>query len=232
MSEGCFEIEDLERALELPADHPRRRHLEECARCRSLADMLRDFATEAVAPVESGFAAVDASLRAEIAEITGVPEALAEVEPAPRAAEVPAAPSRKPWWSFGAPRPALAFAALLVVASAGVALWRANAPAPVLRDASGTGAGAFATLPAKAIAGGLELTWFSEPGADAYRVVFLDGSLRDVARTAPSADTSFVLAPASLPDGLVHGAEVAWQVEALAGGDVVATTSARPLRVP
>ncbi len=232
MSEGCFEIEDLERALELPADHPRRRHLEECARCRSLADMLRDFATEAVAPVESGFAAVDASLRAEIAEITGVPEALAEVEPAPRAAEVPAAPSRKPWWSWPRLQPALAFASVLVVCAVGVALWRKNESAPLMRDASGSGAGAFATAPERAVAGGLELAWTAEPGADAYRIVFLDGSLREVARTAALSGTRFVLDPAALPDGLSRGASVAWQVEALAGGDVVTTTAPRALVVP
>ena len=86
-------------------------------------------------------------------------------------------------------------------------------------------------MPAKPVAGGLELAWSAEPGADAYRVVFLDGSLREIARTPARPGTRLALESAALPDGLVHDAEVAWYVEALAGGDVVAKTAARTLRV-
>lgn len=129
-------------------------------------------------------------------------------------------------------RPAFAFAALLVVATAGVALWRVNTSAPVMRDASGTGAGAFAAGPARPVDGGLALKWTAEPAVDDYCVVFLDGALREIARTKPIAATQLKLESAALPDGLEHGAQVAWYVEARAGGDVVARTATRTLRVP
>jgi hypothetical protein len=82
MSEECISVEELERVLELPGEHPRRRHLDGCARCRGLADMLGEFAAEAPAPPESGFADVDARLRASIAAATGI------------AVAAPAAPAR------------------------------------------------------------------------------------------------------------------------------------------
>lgn len=50
MSEERILVEELERVLELPGEHPRRRHLDGCARCRGLADMLGEFAAEAPAP--------------------------------------------------------------------------------------------------------------------------------------------------------------------------------------
>lgn len=239
MSDRCPAIEELEAVLALPAADPRRRHVDDCARCRSLADMLREFAATTVAPAAAGFGTADPSLRDTIAELTGVRESEAapvaepplaprEFVPEPKAQK----PLRAPWWSFGAVRPAFAFAALLVVATAGVALWRANTGAPVMRDASGAGAGAFAAGPARPVAGGLDLSWTAEPGVDDYCVVFLDGGLREIARTKPVATTQLKLEPAALPDGLAHGAQVAWYVEARAGGDVVARTATRTLRVP
>ncbi len=223
MSEECISVEELERVLELPGEHPRRRHLDECARCRGLADMLGEFAAEAPAPPGSGFADVDARLRASIAGITGIAEAS------------PAAPSRPgpvSWFRLPRWQPAFAFAALLVVGFGGAAIWRANAPAPLMRDGAGAQAQSFAALPERAVAGGLELGWSAAPGADGYAVVFLDGSLREIARLAPLKNTRCRLDAAALPAGLAHGAEVAWQVEAFAGGDWIARTSARALRVP
>ncbi|MBI5171077.1 MAG: hypothetical protein HZA61_16445 [Candidatus Eisenbacteria bacterium] len=238
MSDRCPAIEELEGLLALPEADPRRRHVEDCARCRSLADMLGEFASTTAAPAAAGFAAADASLRETIAELTGVresrepegapqPAAPREFVPEPAPARVRA---RAPWWSFGALRPAFAFAALLVVASAGVALWRANAPEPVMRDAAG--AESFVANPARPVAGGLELSWSAEPGSDEYRVVFLDGALREIARTKIVTDTQLTLESAALPDGLRHGDQVAWYVEARAGGDFVAQTAPRTLRVP
>lgn len=232
MSEHCVAIEELERVLELPADDARRRHIESCARCRSLAGMLAEFASAAPAPVEAGFAAVDARLRETIAELTGVTEHEGVSLPqAPRESlrEAPVAP-RAPGWSFGALRPAFAFAALLVVASAGVALWRANAPTPVMRDASGPAA--FTASASQAIAGAVQIAWTPVAGADGYRVVFLGPSLRELARLDSVSASPATLRADALPAGLAHGAEVAWQVEALAGTDVIATTPAQTLRVP
>lgn len=235
MNESCPAIEELEAMLALPAADPRRRHVDACARCRSLADMLGEFAATTTAPAAAGFAAADGALRDTISELTGVrasdaPTVPAEAPPAPREIVPPAAAPRQPWWPFGTLRPAFAFAALFVVAFAGIVLWRAIPGAPVMRDASGVGV--FAALPTRAIAGGLELVWNAEPGADEYRVVFLDGTLREIARTPARPGTRLALESAALPDGLVHGVEVAWYVEALAGGDVVAKTAARTLRVP
>lgn len=232
MSEHCVAIEELERVLELPAADPRRLHVESCARCRSLAGMLAEFAGAAAAPAEAGFAAADARLRDTIAELTGIREGDpdAAAEPTPRAAVRSAfREPRASWWNFGALRPALAFAALLVVTSAGVLLWRANAPAPVMRDA---GNAAFTASASPSTAGVVEIAWTPVAGADGYRVLFLDASLREVARIDGLAAAPAELRADTLPPGLAHGAEVVWQVEALSGSDRLALSGARTLRVP
>ncbi len=231
MSEHCPAIEELETLLALPADDPRRRHVDDCSRCRSLADMLTEFASHPAAPAEAGFAAVDARLRDTIAELTGVTEREDVAVAASPFREVRPA-SRAPRWSFGALRPAFAFAAVLVVATAGVALWRANSPGPVMRDASGTAAAAFTASVSPQLDGALRIVWTPAEGADGYRVLFLDPSLREIARLDAISASEVTLRAEALPPGLTHGVEVAWQVEALAGTDRVAVTDARTLRVP
>ncbi|MFN8586197.1 MAG: hypothetical protein U0704_00210 [Candidatus Eisenbacteria bacterium] len=231
MSEHCVAIEELERVLELPAADPRRLHVESCARCRSLAEMLADFAG-GTTPVEAGFAAADARLRDTIAELTGVQERPAEAAAAaaPEGFRPARAERRSPWWSFGGLRPALAFAALLVVASAGVAMWRANTSPPLMRDASGSQS--FASRPALEVSDGWELGWSAQPGADRYQVHFSDASLRSVAELPVTNGLKATLRRDALPAGLRHGAEVAWQVVAYSGPDVVGATGMRTLRVP
>lgn len=233
MKGSCIPIEALGRVAALPAGHPERAHLDDCARCRSLLAMLTEFETPARAPEGARFADADAALRATIAGLA----AEGEPDPAPPvAARASRAADRGGWLArllpvAPLPRFAAAFAALAVVALAALLLGRGPANEP-LRDATPGAGAAFTVAEPRAIAGGVELAWTAVPGADRYRVVFLDAALDPVARADAGAATRLVLRADALPAGLAHGAAVGWQVEALAGNDLRATSPARALLVP
>jgi hypothetical protein len=230
MSGDCIPVEDLGRILALPEGDPGRAHLEGCSRCRSLAEMLVEFARPGVAVAESGFAEVDDLLRTTIADITGVGEEPARAEaPSPVREFVPE-PRRRAW--FGFPQLAGAFAALAIVAVAGVVMLRSHGAPPVMRGAPAAGANTFAEAAAREVAGGVEFTWTPVAGATAYQVIFLDESLREVARLAPVPGTSARLESGRLPAPLLHGSSVGWEVEALAGSDRFAVSRTLALRVP
>ncbi len=230
MSERCIPVEELASVLALPADHARRRHVDSCARCQANAALLRDFEAPAVRPGEARFDSADASLRRSIEALTGV------------STDVPAAAAREQrtaWQAladgFAGPRLRLA-GALAVVVLAGVvgAAWWASRPSTdVMRSApSGSATAAFASEPAEAVEGGLELRWNAMPGATSYEVVLLGEGLREVGRLAPTTDTHVVLRAADRPAGLAPGAAVAWQVEARSGTDVLASTGTRAIDLP
>jgi len=235
MKATCIPIEELGRVAALPQDAPERAHLETCARCRSLLAMLAEFESPTVSRQGARFADADAQLRATIAGLAGGdPDSVSE--PEPRESRVRA---RAPWFGWRLPswprrRLAFAFASLVVVALAGTSLYRTLAHDPQMRAASpGTPqATPFVAAAARQVAGGAELSWSAERGADRYRVVFFDASLNEVARLDAGAATTLLLRADALPAGLSHGQSVGWQVEALAGDDLRARTPTRPLLVP
>jgi hypothetical protein len=229
VSGPCIPIEELARVAERPADDPARRHLERCPHCQSLLVMLRDFETSGERPAAAGFEAADPRLLATIAELTGVNDD--DEAPAPARRVVGARPA-VPWWRLPMPRLAAAFAALALVSVASVSVWRAQHAAPIMRAAPGRAVSVFVAREPRAVAGGLVLEWSALPAAEAYQVVFLDDSLREIAHLGPLTASALTLDAAALPAGLVHGTTVGWQVEALAGGDLVDVTPTRALRVP
>jgi hypothetical protein len=91
---------------------------------------------------------------------------------------------------------------------------------------------ALALEPARTIAGGIELRWSAEPGADAYQVAFYAGDLREIARLAPAPDTSCVVRRDELPATLAPGTPLLWRVTALRGGDPIATSEVAGLNAP
>lgn len=233
MKGSCIPLETLGRVAALPTGHPERAHLDECARCRSLLAMLTEFETPVRAPALARFADADAALRATIAGLA----AEGEPDPVPPvAARTSRAADRGGWLArllpaAPLPRFAAAFAVLAVVTLAALLLGRGPAHEPLRGAAPGAGA-AFAAAEPRVVAGGVELAWTAVPGADCYRVVFLDAALDPLARADAGAATRFVLRADALPAGLAHGATVGWQVEALAGDDLRATSPARALLVP
>ncbi len=195
------------------------------------AALLRDFEAPAVRPGEARFDAADAPLRRSIEALTGV---------STEAPVATAAREQRTAWqalveAFAGPRLRLA-GALAVVVLAGVvgAAWWASRPSTdVMRSVpAGPATTAFASEPARAVEGGLELRWSAMPGATTYEVVLLGEGLREVGRLAPTSGTHVVLRPADRPAGLASGTAVAWQVEAHSGADVLARTDTRAIDLP
>ena len=235
MSGSCVPVEELGRVARLPAGHPERRHLDDCTRCQTLLVMLKAFETQSDRPEDAGFEAADPQLRATIEGL--LREELARAESPPvRDPYVrrPATNRTGLWPRLARPRLALAFAALIAVSGAGVVLWRLHEPPTAMRAVPSQlpGGTVFASEPAVQVVGGVELRWGEVPGATGYRVVFLDSTLHELARLEPADERAVRLMSNALPAGLVHGATVGWQVEALAGNDRLARTRTRALRVP
>jgi len=208
MSESSLDPNEVARLLSLPPGHPERE--------RAMRDP--EFASLALALAE--FEAPRAAGREQPAE------------PVPRARAGAGGPPLG--WLLGAfatpaRRGALAFAGLVLVA--GIAWWSfARSP----REGAMRGveeAGTFALLPPHDH-GTATLEWTAAPHADGYRVVFLGPGLDEVARVDAGTATRLVLRPGALPAGLASGARLSVEVVALRGGETVATTAARSIRIP
>jgi hypothetical protein len=232
MSESCVPVEELGRLAALPVGHPERHHVEACTRCQALLVMLRAFEQPSPGPERAAFEAADPKLRAAIEDLVGsASEApLARVRRARDADDA----RRRRGWTWAPARWGWAFALVVVIAGAGTMAWRAQLPGSTMRSApSSTTAGAtFASESSTPAGGAVELRWAQVSGATSYRVVLYDAALREIAALAPGRSTSLRLTADSLPAGLAHGALAGWQVEALAGGDPIARSATRGLRVP
>lgn len=168
--------------------------------------------SEAVATLERRF-------RGELASESGV---------APNAARPAIRPVRsgRTWW---APifRPALATAAVVVVAVAGV--WFAARPRPTaLRGAEDTPV----IQEPRQVADGLEIHWTPVAGAESYRLSFVDDSMREIAAVEAWPGTRYSLKASALPPGLEHGADVILQVQPVRARAAAGAVGTRSLRVP
>jgi hypothetical protein len=134
-------------------------------------------------------------------------------------------------------RPALAFAALAIVAGAGYwagTSFLAGREPLVLRageETPGAAPSPAVTLLAPRLGHErLTLRWRAVPGADAYEVLLLDDGFALLSRQATARDTVLELAlpPRTGVDGAIP---VYWQVVARRSGDVVAESVPAPLDV-
>jgi hypothetical protein len=69
--------------------------------------------------------------------------------------------------------------------------------------------------------GGLQLTWQSQPGGTAYRVVLYSSTLQEIARHDAGQATSLVLEPGTWSALQAPGEPLIWRVEILRDGDMV-----------
>ncbi len=243
----CVRVEELGDLLELPADDPRRRHVEGCPRCRTLLASYARFLTPGTPP---------AGARLEQAEVrlTQVLRgALHGSSAAP--AGPPASPDRAPARAQGRPgfweqlrelanapalRPAWAAVAILVVASVAFSLLDIRGPGrrePVLRGGAPPARTQAVAKPgllpvAPASGGALRLGWTRVPGAEDYEVRLYSADLAQLAALGPTADTTLVLRPQALPARPRPGETVLWRVYARRGGDEIAYSPVGMLRVP
>jgi hypothetical protein len=230
MTDHPFSPEEFVRLLSLPEGHPERLRAESSGMLEAWRRMLVEFEAPPVqvaSPDE--LASADAALERRMAGAIGA-------SPGRRA--IPAVPgaSGAGFWSrlAGAlSRPAVRPAfALVVIAIAAGGLWWAKANRTPGAVRGGSGEATF-KVAAHAEAGGmLELSWAAVPGADGYRVRFFGGTLREIARLDHVSEPMLRLGPDSLPAGLGPGAEVMVEVAAVRGGDVIAVSGPKAVRLP
>jgi len=216
---ACIDADQIGSVLELPADDPRRRHLEECPRCRNLA---RAYAAFIGAEAPAGARPEEARRH-----LGGVIRAEAAKD-AERSHE-----ARQPFrWMQGWWRPAGIVAAAAAVVLVAAVVWMGRGPAtpPLLRSEGGT-AGALVTEPAAIADGAVHLTWHPVAGADRYQVRIYDADLDEVYRSVPGPDTSVVIPRADIPVPEGNPGMV-WRVHAFHGDDPVAVSAPGAIPTP
>lgn len=224
----CIAADQVEHTLALPPEHPLAAHVRDCPRCAALVLEYRDFM--AAAHVPEGADVADASRRLTGAIADLVVPAAAERRivsaPAPGLGQRLAA-----WWAGPARAPALAMAALAVLAAG---WWVTRAPAPAGDTLRGPGAAARPMIEVRAIAAGgdaLVLAWSSVPGAGLYSVTLLDATLEPRAELPLTSDTTLALARAQWPVAAA-GETLYVRIDALQDAQVVAVSSLHPLILP
>jgi hypothetical protein len=224
----CPTEAELAEALGLAADDPRHVHLDGCPRCRArLAEYRAFLAAPAGVPGDDATDAERRLLAFIVREIAPVASAAPPAIPSPLA-------RLRAWWGSPAAAPALALAAVAVVAGgvALVALTRGplgrSAP-DVLRGESAEALAPLSTVPGTD--GALVLRWAALSGADAYELALHSGDLVEVARIGPLTGTSHALAPGALA-GVARGDTLLWRVRALAAGAALAESEVGTLIAP
>ena len=219
MSATCIPPEELGSLEDLPADHPARAHLAGCASCQARWKAYRSFLEDDLslpgARDAEAAAALDRLIRREFADPAKV-----------RAGRSRAGTGR---WRIRFLVPALAAAAavfaVLVVGKhsrPGDAVLRGEAPGAAIRFEQ----------PAPLPGGGLRLAWSSMPGADAYRVDFLDLALDPVGERPAGPDTSMVFHLADLARPVAPGTRILCRVIALRKGEEIGTSPPKALDIP
>jgi hypothetical protein len=242
LNHQCVNVEELEAVRALPAGDSRRLDVETCPRCRAMLNAYVEFLEDRSIP--AGVDHERAAMRLAQAFERALLESLAT--PLERSTHANArrperVPTARAWWMplLGA-RAGWAVAAVLVIALgfyAG-ARWRApmTGAEDVLRATPDSLMSAQRRVPLlqepRPTPSGIELHWTTVAGADAYRVVFLNADLEEIASAGPGPDTTFVLVAGSLPSGLAAGRAYGWEVEALQGGFSLSRSTTSVVNVP
>jgi len=221
VDQRCFLIEELEFVLSLPDDDPRRRHLDECPRCRALLASYRQFLAPDAAPAGADTADAARRLEAALDREIGAGQMPAPVTPGGESGR-----TRRGWPRLlprGVPqRTALAMAAalaLVLVLPHVLPLPAGSGGERILRGRDAAASGPVLTPPRSLYGGGLALAWTGAAGADGYRVVLYDTGLAEVATLEAGRDTTLILPAARLTALLEAHGELLWEVVALRGGD-------------
>jgi hypothetical protein len=229
LKESCIDVEQIASVLELPADDPRRRHVDSCPRCRNIA---RSYA--AFMRVETPPEANPEAARERLAQvILGMARETGVSETASRSTyDVGRKAARWGWWLRWR-RGAGPLVAAAVITLLAILLWQDHrTEPPVLRNERPAGEATLSLRPAEAVAGGgVRLTWSRAQGADRYQVRVFNSELDEVYRHAAIADTAVVINLSKIPippgsPGLV------WRVEAFRGDDIVAVSPPGSIPLP
>lgn len=212
MTDRCIDAERIGDVLALAPDSPERKHVESCPRCRSLAQSYAMFMETDAVP---GANVADADAR-----LSQWRQNVIESAPAP-------APKVRPGFLRSLlagfmTRPALAAAALIVVAAAVVWLRVDHAPEQRLRGSSPASTEALSLSGARVSpTGSIDLSWSAQPQAQRYEVRIYAEDLTELARYHTAA-TEFTI-PAGDIDTSAH--VLLWRVVALANGNEIAVSA-------
>ena len=215
LSPECVDVTNIAAVLELPAEHPWRRHAESCPRCRSLVASYIAFVEGEPAEgsdLERVRGTLDARIRADASRW----------KPSGSAAR------SFPWRTLMRPVPLLA-AALVVVAA--VVFWSSREPEQSSLRESTPQAQAFALNPAQLAAdGSILLSWTPVAGADAYQVRLYGPDFGEIHRSSNTTATSLTVERSILPPNQSSRLDLTWRVFALSQGDVIATSPPGSIR--
>lgn len=200
---------EIEAILAAAEDDPRRRHIAECARCRSRVMLYQSLFESAGEPRdEDANRKLEAVIRREL--------------------EGPAvAPFRTPV-VHGSRRLRWLAAAAVLVAAAGITFSMLRAPGgdETLRGPKAT---SFAVAAAHALPdGGFDLRWDRVAGAEAYEVVIYDVGYAEIARYPVTGATNLVVPAGVLPPK----SALLWRVTARSAGRDVAESEVGTLQTP
>jgi hypothetical protein len=234
MNDGHLTPAEIAAASGLREDDPRRRHMDACARCRTLRVRYEQFVAQPAHVPAADLRDAEARLAEFLA--SAIAPANATVRP------FDAGPtSRRRAWGRGAlawlGAPAFAAAAVALVAVTVFVVQRpgglGSRPSGVLRgQAIGGPDGAMQRLAPVMISGRrLELRWRGVPTADRYEVRLYSPELGALAVVGTSRETVFVLAPGTVA-GAAAGDTLLWRVSALHGEVRLAQSDLGIVRMP
>ncbi len=224
MSTTCPPLESLAEVLRLDPDDPRRRHLEECPRCRARVAAFRSFME--MEPIPAGANREDARRRLDAAIHAGV---------GPHEGRAASHPST--WWQGllrPAWRPALGLAVAVLLT---VVLVRGPADRGRLGEMMLRGAGPGAQVTAVPTAtwsadGSVALRWPAVAGADGYRVLIYNQDLEEIAQLEAGRESTLTVSAGQLAGLTPARAALFWRVAALQHGDPTSVTAPATLRLP
>ena len=236
----CIDEESLGDVLALPETDPRRRHVDECPRCRALVVSYRQFLDPAPEETASYGSAEDRRLTEHRERLAGVPAtrgSAATRDDADARAATPARPAGTPrsWGErlFGpALRPVWAIAAIVI--AFGVMKIAPKSPPGVTAPPTLRGGASreLATATPSYAANAVTLLWSANPEADHYQLRFFSTALAEIGRRDLGRDTSVTLATGDLPAAYAGGEAILWRVVAMKGGDELESSAPGSLKMP
>jgi hypothetical protein len=237
MTDDPFEPANLAEIADLPPDDPRRRALERTAHGRAMLAAYRSFLNPGEAPPGARTDEAEAKLGERLAAEIGLGSRERERE---SEGTSPVGGWARIARMFGAPslRPAYALAVMVIFAGG---VWLAiprhgehlsPMRGTVIGDSGETAGGLVVHDPSARQDGGLELSWEPVLGADHYDVRFFHTDLTALGAPIRTDAPRLDLGHDALPQGLLRGTTVLWQVTARRGADALASSRTRSLRLP
>ena len=220
MQTQCIDSERIAEVGDLPADHPIRRHVEDCPRCRNLLRSYQKFVrAEPVAgfAIEAARQRLDALISSKVAGTR---------------------PAASRWSSLnvssllrGLLRPAPLIAVGAAAALVTVVVWQQSLGPETPRLRSETTSQTAALPPADVRPdGSISLSWAAVSGADTYQVRIYGPGLTEIYRHPNVTETSVVIDRSLLPSDLPPRLDLMWRVVALKAGDVVEVSEPGSIR--